>query len=385
MFENRLIFDTIVGSRAYGTNLPDSDTDTVAIAIPTEEYFYSYRRFDQSTGKTSDGGDRVIYNLVKTVQLMKDCNPNMIELLFSPERCVQLNTKYWQAFIDIRDLFLSKKCKFTYAGYAFSQVSRIKVHRKFLLDPPKGKPNRKDFGLPEVSVFPQDQLDAIVNIADDFFLEGHKTEMNEELQQIYSLEILPVIRRHLRGEYLTVAMDFFKNSIKNTIFSLNAIGKEYLKDEYKEMAVKELWYDAEFRKWKRFTEWQKSRNKKRAVLEEKVGYDPKHAMHVIRLYRQAEEILTKGTLIVDRTGIDAEELKEIRQGGWTYEKVEAYSNEMNAKLDALYKTSTLRQKPDDNKINETLVEVVKEYLHNMNNRCTCDKCTGLNLEGLYKE
>jgi len=385
MFENRLIFDTIVGSKAYGTNLPDSDTDTVAIAIPTEEYFYSYRRFDQSTGKTHDGGDRVIYNLVKMVQLMKDDNPNCLDILFAPERCKLLVTKWWASITNIKDLFLSKKVKYTYCGYAYSQIQRIKVHRKFLLDPPKCKPNRKDFGLPEVSVFPQDQLDAIVNIADDFFLEGHKTEMNEELQQIYSLELLPVIRKHLREEYLTVAMDFFKNSIKNTIFSLNAIGKDYLKDEYKEMAVKELCYDSEFRKWKRFTEWQKSRNKKRAALEAKVGYDPKHAMHVIRLYRQAEEILTKGTLVVDRTGIDAEELKEIRQGAWPYEKVEGYSNYMHAKLDELYKTSTLRAKPDDAKINETLVAVVKDYLSYKQNRCTCDKCTGLNTESLYKE
>ena len=255
----------------------------------------------------------------------------------------------------------------------------MKVHRKFILDPPKGKPNRKDFGLPEVSVFPQDQLDAIVNIADDFFLEGHKTEMNEELQQIYALEILPVIRKNLKEEYLAVAMDFFRNNIKNTIFSLNAIGREYLRDEYKEMAVKELAYDSEFRKWKRFTEWQKSRNKKRAVLEEKIHYDAKHAMHVIRLYRQAEEILTKGSLIVDRTGIDADELKAIRQGAWPYEKIEAYSEEMNEKLDTLYKTSTLRAKPDDNKINETLVEVVKMYLMDMNHREPC------NLDDIYKE
>jgi len=136
MFENRLIFDTIVGSQAYGTNLPDSDEDSVAIAIPTEEYFYSYRRFDQSVQKTSDGGDRVIYNLVKMVQLMKDDNPNCMDILFTPERCITLNTKYWKAITDIRDLFLSKKIKYTYCGYAYSQAVKLSIlleHQERLL------------------------------------------------------------------------------------------------------------------------------------------------------------------------------------------------------------------------------------------------------------
>jgi len=69
------------------------------------------------------------------MRLAADANPNILELLFSPPDCIKLMTPYMEKLIDNRDLFISKKIRFTYAGYAFNQLKRIKGHRAYLLSP----------------------------------------------------------------------------------------------------------------------------------------------------------------------------------------------------------------------------------------------------------
>jgi len=78
-----------------------------------------------------------------------------------------------------------------------------------------------------------------------------------------------------------------------------------------------------------------------------VGFhgNTKHAMHLVRLLRMGHEALTTGELIVKRP--DAEELLEIRNGAWTYEEVVAYAEDMDKQVrEVLYKTTSLRKKPD---------------------------------------
>jgi hypothetical protein len=66
----------------------------------------------------------------------------------------------------------------------------------------------------------------------------------------------------------------------------------------------------------------------------------KHASHLVRLMRMGYEIITEGKVIVNRTGLDADELLAIKNGTWSYEKVMTFKEEMERKLDAEY----LRQK-----------------------------------------
>lgn len=132
-----------------------------------------------------------------------------------------------------------------------------------------------------------------------------------------------------------------------------------------EEAEKELKYQTKLMQWKQYEEWKKHRNKKRAELEEKNGYDTKHAAHLVRLLRMGNEILSTGKVNVDRTNIDAEELKSIRQGSWTYDQIEEYAETMDKKLDELYKNSKLQKNPQIEKIDDLCVEIIDEYLKNL--------------------
>lgn len=82
----------------------------------------------------------------------------------------------------------------------------------------------------------------------------------------------------------------------------------------------------------------------------------KHAMHLVRLLRMGEEILSEGVVRVKRP--DAEELLSIRNGAWSYEKLLEYADKMDNDIRGnLYKTTGLRKKADVKFAAKLLMEV----------------------------
>ena len=60
--------------------------------------------------------------------------------------------------------------------------------------------------------------------------------------------------------------------------------------------------------------------------------------------------------------IDADELKAILGGAWTFDMVDEYANKMDTELGNLYEKSTLPKHPNMTKIKELCVEIVSEYM-----------------------
>src|SRR4030042_267722 len=220
--EERTIFLTVVGSRAYGIHREDSDYDQAGVMIPPSKYFFGTDRFDQFSDFPTD---KVIYDIRKAIVLLMDNNPNMLDLLFMPERCILKMEPEWQVFVDNRDLFVSKKCRHTFSGYAFAQLKRIETHRKFLMNPPQVEPKREDFGLPAVSIFPTAQLKAVVYSAlGDFLVEDDKENFLNELDEVYSNYIMPILNRYVRLDKRDLAMEYLQVGIKSQANTLMALG-----------------------------------------------------------------------------------------------------------------------------------------------------------------
>lgn len=138
--ETNIIYKCLAGSKAYGLATAKSDTDIKGICIPPKDYFYGLKRFDQDESQD----ETVIFNIQKFVRLAMDCNPNIIEMLFVDSSDILYINKFGQRLIDNRELFLSKKARYTFAGYAFAQLKRIKGHRKWIVNP-QTMPNKEDF------------------------------------------------------------------------------------------------------------------------------------------------------------------------------------------------------------------------------------------------
>lgn len=355
----RIIFETVVGSRAYGIHHAESDYDKAGVMIPGKEYFFGFQKFEQFRG--FEEKDRVCYDIRKALRLISDNNPNMMDLLWMPDRCVITRSPYWDTFIENRDIFVTKRCRYTFSGYAIAQLNRIKTHRKFLLDPPKKSPEREEFGLRNPSIFPTSQLKAVVSAALEFIIEEEKQNFLDELDRLYGDYVIPLYTQFLIPEQRKTALEWLQCGIKAQANTFISLGDNYLKEEYVQEAKKEVAYYEAKRDWDRYYEWKKSRNKARAELEEKYGFDAKNAAHLVRLLRMGLEILETGKVNVDRTDIDADELRAIRNGAWSYDKIEQYAHDCDQKLTELYKKSTLPKSPNINDIDTLCVNTVDNF------------------------
>jgi hypothetical protein len=120
---------------------------------------------------------------------------------------------------------------------------------------------------------------------------------------------------------------------------------KYLAEDYK--LAKEKHYN--------YWNWKNNRNEKRSALEEDFGYDTKHAMHLVRLLRMGEEILSGQGVIVKRP--DAQELLDIRAGQWSYEELLAYAETKDELIRGeLYKNTSLPKTPNIKLASKVLME-----------------------------
>lgn len=156
---SRTLYLTRHGSHAYGTNIPTSDLDVRGIAVaPIHYYLGISEKFEQAV--QNDPIDLTIFDIRKFMRLAADANPNALEIVFTDPTDHLLVHPLMEKVFEARHLFLSKKAKHTFSGYARAQMSRIKSHYRWLKDPPKAPPTRAEFGLPERTVIPADQLAA---------------------------------------------------------------------------------------------------------------------------------------------------------------------------------------------------------------------------------
>lgn len=156
--KDRTIYLTRHGSQAYGTSTPTSDLDVRGVVIAPREYYLGMTSsFEQATSKDPD---LVIFEIRKFFRLASECNPNALEILFTDESDHYMDGSLGRQLLKNKELFLSKRVKFTFQGYANAQMKRILTHRRWLLNPLDHQPMRAEFGLPERTVIPADQVQA---------------------------------------------------------------------------------------------------------------------------------------------------------------------------------------------------------------------------------
>src|SRR5256885_15197732 len=97
------------------------------------------------------------------------------------------------------------------------------------------------------------------------------------------------------------------------------------------------------------------KNVHRAELEEKHGYDTKYAMHIIRLYGEAKELMEHGRITLPRPNRD--ELVEIRKGKDSLTEIQQLGAQLESEALAAQAISPLPDKADRDGISGLLAEV----------------------------
>lgn len=344
--EKSVIYLTKAGSHSYGTNIETSDIDLRGISIPPAKYYLGVLdKFEQAI--FNEPYDTTIFGIQKFIILALNNNPNCLELLFTDPSDHLIITEIGQSLLNIKESFLSKKCRFTTAGYAQSQLKRIRVHKKWLNSPIETKPLRSDYNLPDThKAIPEHQLleieAAIRKILDEWAIDT--TGMD------------PDIAIKFKNELYNILLEMKINSEELDLYAARYLG---LNDNLIEEFKKERQYKIALRDYQHYQEWKVKRNPVRAELEAKWGFDCKHGAHLVRLYRTCTELLRDGIYNVKRH--DAKELLEIRNGAWTFEQLIEWAEQQDKILDELYKTSTLRKEPERVKINEWLINTLESF------------------------
>ena len=80
--KDKCMFLTLHGSRAYGTNTKTSDYDFKGFLSCPKEFYFGSKHFEQVELKAPHP-DTVIYDIRKFFSLAADCNPALIEVLFT--------------------------------------------------------------------------------------------------------------------------------------------------------------------------------------------------------------------------------------------------------------------------------------------------------------
>lgn len=342
----RTLFLTASGSHAYGTNIATSDRDYKGFAIPPKAYFHGFaKHFEQAEFKGDP--DMVVFDIRKFFKLAADCNPSIIEVLFTDTSEHQIVHPLGGLILQNRDLFISKKAKHTFSGYAVAQLKKIRSHKKWIVGGPQKSPERSDFGLPPNPLIPKNQLDA-VQASLKKQIEAWDVDLTH-MDDAARIDLQEKINISLAEQGV----------LKANQWSL--AGKKLgLEDNFIELMGAERRYTSAVNEWRSYQTWLETRNEKRSELERKWGYDTKHGMHLVRLMRMCGEILRGEGVKVKRP--DAEELLAIRNGLWTYEELLEWADNEQKHMEMLYLISPLPKTPPTVKLDELLVKVVESGL-----------------------
>jgi len=307
----RIILMGLGGSYAYGTNNENSDIDFRGVTLNLPSDLLGLTEFEQY----EDGGtDTVIYAFNKIVKLLLDCNPNTIELLGLDEDQYLIKTSLGQELLDNKSLFLSKRAAKSFGGYAGAQLRRLQnaMARDSMVQEER-----------ERHIY-----NSVKNALEDF---QRKNDMGD------------------KGS-IRIYVDKSKNPEMETELFVDANYKHLpLRDYEKMLGV----MNSVIRDYDKIGK----RNKKKDD-----NHLNKHAMHLVRLFMMAIDILEKGEIRTHRTD-DLELLKSIRRGGFqktdgTYQK-EFYDllSDYEKRLEVATAKTTLPDNPDMEKV-EQFVEYV---------------------------
>ena len=110
------------GSHAYGTSQESSDIDFRGVTLQLPSDLIGMTRFEQYEDEHTD---TVIYGFNKIIRLLLECNPNTCEILGLDEDQYLIQSELGKELAANRGLFLSKRAIQSFGGYADAQLRRL--------------------------------------------------------------------------------------------------------------------------------------------------------------------------------------------------------------------------------------------------------------------
>ena len=299
------------GSYAYGTNTESSDIDCRGVALNLKKEILLGNGFEQVENKETD---TVIYSFTKIVNLLSNCNPNVIEMLgLKPEHYLYVSP-IGKELLENKKLFLSKKAVNSFGGYANSQLRRLDNKAVRLV----GQEQRERHILNSIN-------NASVNFKERYFQypdDAIKLYIDKSDSEDLDSEI-----------YMDVNLTRYPLRDYKAMWSeMNNVVKDYTKI---------------------------GKRNKHAIEHNKLG---KHMTHLIRLYMMCLDILENKEIVTYREK-EHDLLMSIRNGDYLDDNRQPIPeffemvDDFEKKMDYAKENTDLPEKPNYNAIQEFVVSV----------------------------
>lgn len=310
--KDRIILLVVGGSYSYGTNSKNSDIDIRGIYLETKDVSLG---FNDELQYNDTNTDTVLYSLKKFLNLVRECNPNIIEMLYAKEEHYLYLSDLGKVLMQNRDLFLTKRAAYSFSGYANAQLNRL------------------ENALARDTLTEFDKMRHINNSIENrinSFETKYKLSQNdiktyidndiEGIPQIYidfNLSHFPVKKLKSINEEVNQVLQSYNKTISH---------RNNKKDDY---------------------------------------HLNKHMMHLVRLYYMGIEILkykTAHTYMEEHIPLllDIKNGKYRDEKGYMKESFTLLVNNLKKELDSLKTTSLLPDKVDEDKFNKLILTLYKE-------------------------
>ena len=301
----------LAGSYAYGTNQENSDIDVRGVTLNRRSDLIGMTSYDQYTDKNTD---TVIYAFNKIIRLLLECNPNTCELLGLNEEHYLYLSPIGRELLDNRRLFLSRRAIQSFGGYADQQLRRL-----------------------------QNAL-AWDRMASE---ERERHIYNSVKNAMYEFK-----ERYRITDYgsLNIYIDEAENPEMDTEIFLDALVSHYPLRDYRN-----IWGEMN----NIVKEYDKIGKRNRKKDDNHLN---KHAMHLIRLFMMAIDILEKEDIITYRKD-EHELLMKIRRGEFQKEdgtyRTEFYEilADYEKRLHEAAANTSLPEEPDYERVQEFVMSV----------------------------
>lgn len=303
----KVLYKIKSGSHLYGLNTPTSDVDYVGVYVEDnfEDFinpFNTKDEIDMSIKSKKDNGkndenavDEKYFHLKKFIKLCAENNPNILEMLFCPEDCIEyVDPDFKKHILDHPEMFINAKLIDRFIGYAKSQEQKsyTKSENYLLLEKFKK-------WLEEIGDF-RSRKDTI-----EYTLTAYKYDFQDGFIGGYT--------------------------ITNYILELGGMKFQF------GITIKEAIARIDDR-------FARASHRVDSIFVNK--YEPKFMSHTIRLLEEGYQLLTTGKISFPFTGKALEDIMNIKLGKTPVEVVVEIVNEYKNRLSMLEKIHILPETAD---------------------------------------
>jgi hypothetical protein len=406
--EQYIVLKYITGSRAYGTNVPTSDTDYKAVFIFPDSYYSMFdfnpdwEEIKEKNMETNE--ETTYYSMRKFISLLAVNNPNMLEVFDIPDDCLVYKHPEMDILLKRPEVFLSKLCYKAFLGYGESQIRKAdgqdklnnwekeKMERKGPLDfcytfvgqgsvpieqwlSERGMEQRfcalnavehmRDmYGvyydrLAHTIVYLKEIIEGArpaTDIKDNDVVRGYLGELNGGMFSAYFADdperTLEWVKSHglkMLG-YKGIVLDD-SDTIRLSKTPKDAVPMCY-------MSYNKDGFMSHCKLYNRYMTWRRERNEARWIDVEghNQKIDGKNMLHCMRLIYMSEDIAAGRGIIVRRP--EAEYLKSIRYGKVELNKLMDDAAQKLKDLGTAFEQADLMDEPDSDKVAELYNDTV---------------------------